>query len=231
MHPPSGWCAGVGEWHGGRPTLWFVEVRRAEPNRSARPAGPVEPDTFLWALWREGMPPTTTSPAGTVGNGLRGLVLPIIIVGAILVFVVPIPPELLDVLLSVNLTVAVLVLLTTLTIRAPQEFSALPDDPAHDHADAAGPERRDHEAGAHAGRRKRGRCGRRRDPGVRRVRRRRPGDRRGDPVLDPGGDPVRGDHAGCDAHQRGRRAVHARRPAGPADGDRRRPARRVDRPA
>jgi flagellar biosynthesis protein FlhA len=54
------------------------------------------------------------------------LVLPITIIGAILVFVVPIPPLLLDVLLSANLTVAVVVLLTTLSIRAPQEFSAFP---------------------------------------------------------------------------------------------------------
>ena len=55
-----------------------------------------------------------------------GLVLPIIIIGAILVFVMPIPPGLLDVLLSANLTLAVVVLLTTLAIRAPQEFSAFP---------------------------------------------------------------------------------------------------------
>ena len=68
------------------------------------------------------MPPTTSSPAGF----LRGLVLPITIIGAILVFVVPIPPQLLDVLLSANLTVAVVVLLTTLSIQTPQEFSAFP---------------------------------------------------------------------------------------------------------
>jgi flagellar biosynthesis protein FlhA len=73
------------------------------------------------------MPPTTTSsPRGSARDYLRGLVLPITIIGAILVFVVPIPPQLLDVLLSANLTVAVVVLLTTLSIRTPQEFSALP---------------------------------------------------------------------------------------------------------
>jgi flagellar biosynthesis protein FlhA len=54
------------------------------------------------------------------------LILPVTIIGAILVFVVPIPPQLLDVLLSANLTVAVVVLLTTLSIRAPHEFSAFP---------------------------------------------------------------------------------------------------------
>ncbi len=74
------------------------------------------------------MPPTTSRPieAGTGGGYLRGLVMPVTIIGAILVFVVPIPAELLDVLLSANLTIAVVVLLTTLAIRSPQEFSAFP---------------------------------------------------------------------------------------------------------
>ena len=64
------------------------------------------------------MPSAMMSPARSRGAvGLRGLVLPVTIIGAILVFVVPIPAELLDVLLSANLTVAVIVLLTTLSIR------------------------------------------------------------------------------------------------------------------
>ncbi len=72
------------------------------------------------------MPPTMTSRSADIGGGLRGLVLPVTIIGAILVFVVPIPPALLDVLLSANLTIAVVVLLTTLSIRTPHEFSAFP---------------------------------------------------------------------------------------------------------
>ena len=74
------------------------------------------------------MPPTTSSPieSGTGGGYLRGLVMPVAFIGAILVFVVPIPAGVLDVLLSANLTVAVVVLLTTLAIRTPQEFSAFP---------------------------------------------------------------------------------------------------------
>jgi len=74
------------------------------------------------------MPPTTSSPIGSGAGGgyLRGLVMPVTIIGAILVFVVPIPAALLDVLLSVNLTVAVVVLLTTLAIHTPREFSAFP---------------------------------------------------------------------------------------------------------
>ncbi len=85
--------------------------------------------------------PSTTSRAleqPAARGYLLGLLLPVIIIGAILVFVVPIPPELLDVLLSANLTVAVVVLLTTLAIRTPQEFSGVSDDPADDDADAAG---------------------------------------------------------------------------------------------
>jgi flagellar biosynthesis protein FlhA len=73
-------------------------------------------------------PPTSSSlrAASSGGTMLRGLVMPIMIVGAILVFIVPIPPAVLDVLLSANLTVAVVVLLTTLAIHSPQEFSAFP---------------------------------------------------------------------------------------------------------
>ena len=71
--------------------------------------------------------PATTSSSGAFGwRRASGLVLPIVIIGAILVFVIPIPPGLLDVLLSANLTLAVLVLLTTLAIRSPQDFSAFP---------------------------------------------------------------------------------------------------------
>ena len=72
------------------------------------------------------MPPTTSSPLASGWRRTSGLVLPVIIIGAILVFVIPIPPGLLDVLLSANLTLAVVVLLTTLAIRTPQEFSAFP---------------------------------------------------------------------------------------------------------
>jgi len=70
--------------------------------------------------------PRTSSPDRSAVNYLRGLLLPVTITGAILVFVIPISPLVLDVLLSANLTVAVVVLLTTLAIRTPQDFSAFP---------------------------------------------------------------------------------------------------------
>ncbi|MFO0960000.1 MAG: flagellar biosynthesis protein FlhA [Isosphaeraceae bacterium] len=65
------------------------------------------------------------SSSGTLSR-LYGLILPATIVGAILVFVVPLPPAVLDLLLSANITLAVLVLLTVLAIRTPQEFAAFP---------------------------------------------------------------------------------------------------------
>src|SRR4051812_40772177 len=72
------------------------------------------------------MPPTPPSFAAAAWSRLVGVVLPVTIVGAILVFIVPVPPVVLDLLLSANVTLAVFVLLTTLAIRTPQEFSAFP---------------------------------------------------------------------------------------------------------
>ncbi|WP_406698739.1 flagellar biosynthesis protein FlhA [Singulisphaera sp. Ch08] len=73
------------------------------------------------------MPPTPISRADATGwSRLTDVIMPVTIVGAILVFVVPVPPVVLDLLLAANLTLAVLVLLTTLTIRTPQEFSVFP---------------------------------------------------------------------------------------------------------
>lgn len=72
------------------------------------------------------MPPTPSSPVASGWSRLTGVVLPITIVGAILVLIIPVPPLVLDLLLSANVTLAVIVLLTTLAIRTPQEFSAFP---------------------------------------------------------------------------------------------------------
>jgi flagellar biosynthesis protein FlhA len=72
------------------------------------------------------MPPTEPSLVASGWSRLSNVVLPITIMGAILVFVVPVPPVVLDLLLSANVTLAVLVLLTTLAIRTPQEFAAFP---------------------------------------------------------------------------------------------------------
>jgi flagellar biosynthesis protein FlhA len=73
------------------------------------------------------MPPAFDSLAApSPWTRLTGLILPVTIIGAILVFIVPIPPAVLDLLQSANITLAVLVLLTTLAIRSPTDFSAFP---------------------------------------------------------------------------------------------------------
>ena len=70
------------------------------------------------------MPPALDGSADASGwTRLAGVVLPVTIVGAILVFIVPVPPAVLDLLQSANITLAVLVLLTTLAIRSPTDFS------------------------------------------------------------------------------------------------------------
>ena len=48
------------------------------------------------------------------------------IIASVLVIMVPLPPALLDVLLSANITVSVIVLLTTIYVRTPLEFSVFP---------------------------------------------------------------------------------------------------------
>ncbi|MCE9553674.1 MAG: flagellar biosynthesis protein FlhA [Planctomycetes bacterium] len=57
---------------------------------------------------------------------LRDLALPLGLIGALLVIIVPVPPHLLDVLLAANITLAVIILLTTVAIRTPLEFSVFP---------------------------------------------------------------------------------------------------------
>jgi flagellar biosynthesis protein FlhA len=57
---------------------------------------------------------------------VQDLVLPAAIIASVLVIVVPLPPELMDVLLSANICIAVLTLLTTIYVRTPLEFSVFP---------------------------------------------------------------------------------------------------------
>src|ERR1700738_4685706 len=72
------------------------------------------------------MPSATANPPNSGWSRLTGVVLPVTFVGALLVFLVPLPPSVLDLLLAANITLAVLVLLTTLSVRSPLEFSAFP---------------------------------------------------------------------------------------------------------
>jgi flagellar biosynthesis protein FlhA len=74
------------------------------------------------------MASVATPQAASLGTmaRLQDLILPIGIITSILVIMIPLPSEILDVLLSLNITVAVLVLLTTVFVRTPLEFNIFP---------------------------------------------------------------------------------------------------------
>jgi flagellar biosynthesis protein FlhA len=56
----------------------------------------------------------------------QDLVLPLGLIASVLVIIVPLPTAILDVLLAANITVSVIVLLTTIYVRTPLEFSIFP---------------------------------------------------------------------------------------------------------
>ena len=72
-----------------------------------------------------------SGPAARAGGGnllghSRDLILPVAMVASVLVIMVPLPPALMDVLLAGNITIAVIVLLTTIYVRTPLEFNIFP---------------------------------------------------------------------------------------------------------
>jgi len=56
----------------------------------------------------------------------QGLLVPVLLILAVGVVVVPLPPGVLDLFLAANITTAVVILLTTLYVRRPLDFSAFP---------------------------------------------------------------------------------------------------------
>jgi flagellar biosynthesis protein FlhA len=57
---------------------------------------------------------------------IQDLILPIGMIASVLVIMVPVPAELMDLLLAANITVAVIMLLTTIYVRTPLEFNIFP---------------------------------------------------------------------------------------------------------
>jgi flagellar biosynthesis protein FlhA len=57
---------------------------------------------------------------------IQDLILPIGMIASVLVIMVPVPAELMDLLLASNITIAVIMLLTTLYVRTPLEFNIFP---------------------------------------------------------------------------------------------------------
>ncbi|MBI3463809.1 MAG: flagellar biosynthesis protein FlhA [Planctomycetes bacterium] len=73
--------------------------------------------------------PAGVAPRGAVAPLLsrwQDLILPVGMIASVLVIMVPLPSELLDVLLAVNISVSVIMLLTTIYVRTPLEFSIFP---------------------------------------------------------------------------------------------------------
>src|SRR5438105_7596346 len=56
----------------------------------------------------------------------RGMIFPLAFISLLLVMLVPLPPAVLDFLLIVNITLSVIVMVTTIYVQSPLEFSVFP---------------------------------------------------------------------------------------------------------
>src|SRR5918992_5471606 len=56
----------------------------------------------------------------------RGLLFPLGFISLVLVILMPLPPAMLDVLLVLNITLSVIVLVTTIYVQSPLEFAVFP---------------------------------------------------------------------------------------------------------
>jgi len=56
----------------------------------------------------------------------RGMLLPLAFIGLLMVILLPLPSAVLDFLLIINLTLSVIVLVTTIYVQSPLEFAVLP---------------------------------------------------------------------------------------------------------
>lgn len=72
------------------------------------------------------MPPEGMEGLRGVLARSRALIFPVLIVTSVLVIVAPMPPLLMDLLLACNVTVGVVILLTTIYVSRPLEFSVFP---------------------------------------------------------------------------------------------------------
>jgi len=79
------------------------------------------------------MPPAapTTPAAGFAGlfaalDRYRSFLVPVAVVGMIAVIVVPLPPFVMDMLIAANIGLAALILMTTIFVKSPLEFSVFP---------------------------------------------------------------------------------------------------------
>ena len=72
------------------------------------------------------MPPAASITARRSTTASLGFLFPVLLCASVLVIIAPLPALLLDLLLAANITAAVLILLTTVYVRRPLEFSVFP---------------------------------------------------------------------------------------------------------
>ncbi|MDA0833546.1 MAG: flagellar biosynthesis protein FlhA [Planctomycetota bacterium] len=72
------------------------------------------------------MPPRDSGNALKTAGRWQGLIFPLLIVSSVLVLITPLPPLMLDLLLASNVTVAVVILLTTIYVARPLDFNVFP---------------------------------------------------------------------------------------------------------
>lgn len=59
-------------------------------------------------------------------KGITSLAVPVGVVGIVLLLVVPLPPALLDLLIALNITISLVILLTSMYVKRPLDFSVFP---------------------------------------------------------------------------------------------------------
>src|SRR5262245_24405563 len=72
--------------------------------------------------------PTAAAPSSLLArlHGNRGMIFPLACIGLLVVLLVPLPTQVLDFLLVLNITLSVIVLVTTMYVRTPLEFAVFP---------------------------------------------------------------------------------------------------------
>ena len=103
----------------------------ATASTSIAPVGPQGAGQPALTSVRKGQPRRPAGAAGILPEGLRSLpwtemAVPIAVLGIVLAMITPLPPFLLDVLISANITISLIVLLTSLYLTRPVEFSVFP---------------------------------------------------------------------------------------------------------
>jgi flagellar biosynthesis component FlhA len=68
----------------------------------------------------------TANPLFLKVHANRGMILPMAFIGLLVVILVPLPAFVLDFLLVVNITISVIVLVTTMYVQSPLEFAVFP---------------------------------------------------------------------------------------------------------